>query len=90
VAHFSIGIGRSGGTVVITIHGLSSHEDWARIDAVLRDIIDAQGNLDVVLDLGDVASLEHDAAPLIVYASGPTATAGASGWPTAPAGTGAW
>jgi len=69
VAHFSIGIGRSGGTVVITIHGVSSSEDWKRIDAVLRDIIDAQGNLDVVLDLGEVATLERDAAPLIVYAA---------------------
>jgi anti-anti-sigma regulatory factor len=69
VAHFSIGIGRSGGTVVITIHGVSSHEDWARIDAVLRDIIDAQGNLDVVLDLGDVVTHESDAAPLIVHAA---------------------
>ena len=69
MAHFSIGIGRSGGTVVITIHGVSSQEDWARIDAVLRDIIDAQGNLDVVLDLGDVVTLESDAAPLIVHAA---------------------
>ena len=69
VAHFGIGIGRSGGTVVITIHGVSSQEDWSRIDAVLRDIIDAQGNLDVVLDLGEVVTLESDAAPLIVYAA---------------------
>jgi len=69
VAHFSIGIGRSGGTVVITIHGVNGDDDWARIDAVLRDIIDAQGNLDVVLDLGEVATLERDAAPLIVHAA---------------------
>lgn len=69
VAHFSIGIGRSGGTVVITIHGVSSQEDWARIDAVLRDIIDSQGNLDVVLDLGDVSTLRSEAAPLIVDAA---------------------
>ena len=67
--HFSIGIGRSGGTVVITIRGVGNQEDWARIDAVLRDIIDAQGNLDVVLDLGEVAALESDAAPLIVHAA---------------------
>jgi anti-anti-sigma regulatory factor len=66
---FSIGIGRNGGTVVITIHGVHDHEDWARIDAVLRDIIDAQGNLDVLLDLGEVAALERDAAPLIVQAA---------------------
>ncbi len=69
MAHFDIGIGRSGGTVVITIHGVSGQEDWARIDALLRDIIDAQGNLDVVLDLGEVATLESDAAPLILYAA---------------------
>ena len=44
-------------------------DDWERIDAVLRDIIDAQGNLDVLLDLGDVGRLESDAAPLIVHAA---------------------
>lgn len=66
---FSIGIGRAGGTVVITIHGVTGLDDWERIDAVLRDIIDAQGNLDVLLDLGEVAALERDAAPLIVYAA---------------------
>ncbi|MGI8984108.1 MAG: hypothetical protein ACR2HM_06195 [Acidimicrobiales bacterium] len=66
---FSIGIGRAGGTVVITIHGVTGRDDWTSIDAVLRDIIDSQGNLDVLLDLGDVAVLERDAAPLIVYAA---------------------
>ena len=69
MAHFGIAIGRSGGTVVITITGVNSQEDWARIDAVLSDIIDAQGNLDVVLDLGEVATLESDAVPLIVQAA---------------------
>jgi hypothetical protein len=66
---FSIGIGRTGGTVVITVHGVDGLDDWERIDAVLRDIIDAQGNLDVLLDLGEVRSLESDAAPLIVHAA---------------------
>ena len=69
MAHFDIGIGRTGGTVVITIHGVSSQDDWNRIDAVLRDIIDAQGNLDVVLDLGEVSTLEREVAPLIVQAA---------------------
>lgn len=68
-ARFSIGIGRAGGTVVITIHGVTGFDDWARIDAVLRDIIDSQGNLDVLLDLGEVVTLERDAAPLIVHAA---------------------
>ena len=66
---FSIAIGRIGGTVVITVHGVNGLDDWERIDAVLRDIIDAQGNLDVLLDLGEVGRLERDAAPLIVHAA---------------------
>jgi len=55
--------------VVITVHGVSGLDGWERIDAVLRDIIDAQGNLDVLLDLGEVARLERDAAPLILHAA---------------------
>ena len=55
--------------MVITIHGVAGLEDWARIDAVLLDIIDAKGNLDVLLDLGEVVQLESDAAPLIVHAA---------------------
>ena len=66
-SHF--GVGRSGGTVVVSIHGEIGFEDWSRIDGVLRDLIDAQGNLDVVLDLGEVVYLESDAVPLIVHAA---------------------
>jgi len=55
--------------VVVSIHGEIGFDDWGRIDAVLRDLIDAQGNLDVVLDLGDVAFLEREAVPLIVHAA---------------------
>lgn len=66
---FGIGIGRAGGTVVITVHGVTDTDDWTSLDAVLRDIIDAQGNLDVVLDLGEVAVLGRHAAPLILHAA---------------------
>ena len=62
-------VSRTGGTVVVTIHGEIHFADWARIDAILRDLIDAQGNLDVVLDLCEVVSLERDAVPLIVHAA---------------------
>ena len=62
-------IGRTGGTVVVTIHGEIGLDDWAGIDAVLWDLIDAQGNLDVVLDLSEVGFLERDAVPLIVDAA---------------------
>ena len=55
--------------MVVTIHGEISYADWARIDAILRDLIDAQGNLDVVLDLCEVVSLEREAMPMIVRAA---------------------
>ena len=66
-SHFSIG--RTGGTVIVTIHGQIDAGDWAQVDAVLQDLIDAQGNLDVILDLGEVASLQRAAVPLIVSAA---------------------
>lgn len=65
----SFSITRAGGTVVVTIHAEIGSDDWSRIEAVLGDLIDAQGNLDVVLDLGEVDSLEESAAPLIVNAA---------------------
>ena len=55
--------------MVVTIYGEIGFEDWSLIDAVLRDLIDAQGNLDVVLDLCDVLYLEREAVPLIVHAA---------------------
>jgi anti-anti-sigma factor len=65
----SFSVGRTGGTVVVTIHGEIDSKDWSRISAILRDLIDAQGNLDVVLDLCEVVSLEREAVPLIVHAA---------------------
>jgi anti-anti-sigma factor len=63
------GISRAGGTVIVAIHGLLDLDAWARIDAVLRDLIDAQGNLDVVVDLSDMLDLGSDAVPVIVGAA---------------------
>jgi len=55
--------------VIVTMHGEIGPDDWARVNAILRDLIDAQGNLDVVLDLCEIGHLEHDAVPLIVHAA---------------------
>ena len=55
--------------MIVAIHGQFGFEDWARVDAVLQDLIDDQGNLDVVLDLCEVAYLQRDAVPLIVNAA---------------------
>ena len=62
-------IRRIGGTVVVTVHGEIEIDDGERIDGILRDLIDDQCNLDVVLDLCDVVSLEREAVPLIVDAA---------------------
>lgn len=62
-------ITRALGTVVVTVHGEINLDDWARMDAVLKDLIDAQGNLDVLLDLSGVVRLEGTAMPLIVGAA---------------------
>ncbi len=55
--------------MIVTIHGEIGSADWSLIDAILLDLIDAQGNLDVVVDLCDVAYLERAAVPLIVHAA---------------------
>ena len=54
---------------MVTIDGEIDFEDWSRIDHVLTDLIDAQGNLDVVVDLCGVTSLDQAAGPLIVHAA---------------------
>lgn len=65
----SFTISRALGTVVVAVRGPIALDDWSIIDWVLSDIIDAQGNLDVVVDLGDVATLDRTAMPLIVHAA---------------------
>lgn len=65
----SFTIGRQLGTVVVTVQGEIEVGDWSLLDKVLADIIDAQGNLDVVVDLSEVSSLERAAMPLIVQAA---------------------
>jgi anti-anti-sigma regulatory factor len=51
------------------MHGELGSDDWAGMNAILGDLIDAQGNLDVVLDLCEIDHLERDAVPLIVHAA---------------------
>jgi anti-anti-sigma factor len=55
--------------VIVTVHGAIDSAAWERINAVLRDLIDAQGNLDVVMDLSDMVRLDEAAVPLIVHAA---------------------
>lgn len=55
--------------MIVTIRGTIDSAAWARINAVLADLIDAQGNLDVVVDLSEMVRLEEEAVPLIVGAA---------------------
>ena len=65
----SFSIRRVRGTIVVSVQGAVDLGEWSRIDRLLTDIIDAQGNLDVLLELADVVSLERAAMPLIVDAA---------------------
>jgi anti-anti-sigma factor len=58
--HFWLAITRALGTVVVTIHGRLDRTASRQLDGVLTDLIDGQGNLDVVADLWDVKAIEGD------------------------------
>jgi anti-anti-sigma regulatory factor len=64
-----LGISRTGGTVIVTISAGIGFDDWVRVDAALGDLIDAQGNTDIVVDLCEVGSLEPAAVALILHAA---------------------
>ena len=64
-----LGISRTDGTVIVTIHAGIGFDDWVRVDAVLGDLIDAQGATDIVVDLCEVRDLEPAAGALILHAA---------------------
>ena len=51
----TIAVGRALGTVVVTLRGELEEPDVPRLRAVLADLINNQGNLDVVVDLRRLA-----------------------------------
>ncbi len=64
--HFGIAISRALGTVVVTVHGEIDVPGARHLGSVLADIIDGQGNLDVVVDLHDATAA--DASGLSMFA----------------------
>lgn len=63
-APFSFAVSRAMGTVVVTCHGAVDDGAATHLGAVLFDLIEAQGNLEVVLDLRDAALVDAtDLAP---------------------------
>jgi anti-anti-sigma factor len=69
-SRLTIAVGRALGTVVVTLRGELEEPDAPRLRAILADLINNQGNLDVVVDLrrlavatpSGVAALESAAA----------------------------
>jgi anti-anti-sigma factor len=67
----TIAVGRALGTVVVTVRGALTEHDAPTLRAVLGDLINDQGNLDIVIDMRRLSS----AGP-----SGLAALAAAAGW----------
>lgn len=62
-------IGRALGTVVVSVHGILEGDGAERLGDVLRDLIQYQGNLAVVVDLSGVARLQPTAATVFLNAA---------------------
>jgi len=73
----SLVVGRYMGTVIVTLHGELHRRASVYLAGVLRDLIDGQGNLAVVVDLADVDGI--DRSGLDVLASAAASTAGRGG-----------
>lgn len=66
----SLAIGRFMGTVVVTLHGDLHRSASVRLAGVLRDLIDGQGNLAVVVDLADVGGIDRSGLDVLASAAG--------------------
>lgn len=75
-ARLSLVIGRCLGTVVVTVGGDLEASDAQRLERVLADLIDGQGNLDVVLDLGGLSRLDPCGVDVLAAAADNSAKRG--------------
>ena len=57
--HGSLAVGRYMGTVIVTLHGDLHLRASAALADAFRDLIDGQGNLAIVVDLGDVDGIDR-------------------------------
>ncbi len=64
-SHLTIVIGRNHGTVVLTLDGRLERADAALLARMLDDLIDAQGNLSVVVDLISLSFLDRAGADVL-------------------------
>lgn len=69
VASSKLVVGRALGTVVLTLHGEIVGSGSPYLATVLDDLIDGQGNLAVVVDLGDLRRLDRSAVEVLATAA---------------------
>jgi len=62
----SLSISRALGNVVVTLHG---HVDAQVLSRTLVDLIENQGNLHLIIDLGDAAYLDEETVSILVGSS---------------------
>jgi anti-sigma B factor antagonist len=72
----SVLISRFQSAVVVTLHGNLDVVTSLNLAAVLRDLIDGQGNLAVVVDLRDVHGLDRAGIDVLAAAAGRIASRG--------------
>lgn len=54
----SVSVSRNRGTVVVSLSGVLGPEGAQHLEAILADLIDGQGNMAVVVELGEVDDVE--------------------------------
>ena len=80
----SMSIERAGNKVIVSVRGVLDAQATPLFGHFLEDLIDGQGNLDVVIDLRDVASVDPDTVDVLVHAAGRMKSRGGSLVLTAP------
>ena len=73
---FAFTVSRVSSRVVVTGHGTLDRAGCATLDRVLRDLIDDQGNLAVVVDLGNVTVSRLECAGVLAEAAASAASRG--------------
>lgn len=63
-----LAIGRTGGVVVVSVHGYLSGDSDGGVEHVLRDLIYEQGNLHVVVDLKGLTGADTKGASILMDA----------------------
>ena len=76
--HVEIAVGRALGTVVVTVHGFLDEGRLARLEGILIDLIEGQGNLTVAVDLRDADARDADGVAIFAVSAELTRRRGGS------------